>query len=441
MTGVDALSLIGGTRAEEIGASVEAAIRKGGLRPGQPLPPVRRLAEQLAVSPSTVAAAYRELRGRGLIVSAGRNGTRIGPRPPLAAPFAEPVPPGVRDLASGNPDPDLLPTLMTPEPVEARLYGESTNFEPLLEVARSSFEADGIATDHLAVVGGALDGIERVLGAHLRAGDRVGVEDPCYAATRHLLLALGLEPVPIAIDDAGMLPEALAGALRGRLDALVVVPRAQNPTGAALDADRAEALAAQLRSRPELLVIEDDHAGPIAGAPLLSLSQRAGTDRWAHVRSVSKWLGPDLRVAILAGDAITVSRVDGRQRLGTGWVSHLLQRAVAGLWRDREVWRRVEHAAAVYRQRRDTLTAALAARGIPAHGRSGLNVWIEVDDEPTALARLLAAGFAGAPGERFRLASPPGIRICSAALHDGEEELIATALSEESAVADRARSG
>ncbi|HEX4215386.1 MAG TPA: aminotransferase class I/II-fold pyridoxal phosphate-dependent enzyme [Candidatus Dormibacteraeota bacterium] len=438
---MDALALIGGTRAEEIGASVEAAIRGGRLRPGQPLPPVRRLAEHLAISPSTVAAAYRELRARGLVTAAGRNGTRVGPRPPLAAPFADALPQGVRDLASGNPDPALLPALVTQVSSERRLYGDAANFEPLLELARSSFNADGIAAGQVAVVGGALDGIERVLGAHLRAGDRVAVEDPCYAATRHLLLALGLEPVPVAIDDAGMLPEALAGALRGRLEALVVVPRAQNPTGAALDSGRAEALATLLRTRPEVLVIEDDHAGPIAGVPLHSLTQRAGTDRWAYVRSVSKWLGPDLRVAVLAGDAVTVSRVDGRQRLGTGWVSHLLQRMVVELWSDPEVLRLVKHAAEVYRRRREGLIATLAAHGIRARGRSGLNVWIEVDDEQAALARLLEAGFAAAPGERFRLHAPPGIRIGSAVLREGEAELIAAALTEERVVTDRARSG
>ncbi|WP_158677334.1 GntR family transcriptional regulator, partial [Streptomyces sp. Mg1] len=49
-----------GTSAREIAASVERAVTEGGLGPGAALPPVRRLAEDLGVSPGTVATAYKE---------------------------------------------------------------------------------------------------------------------------------------------------------------------------------------------------------------------------------------------------------------------------------------------------------------------------------------------------------------------------------------------
>jgi hypothetical protein len=54
---------------------------------------------------------------------------------------------------------------------------------------------------------------------------------------------------------------------------------------------------------------------------------------------------------------------------------------------------------------------ALARRGVPATGRSGLGVWVGVPDEPAVITALLQRGWAVAPGERFRIASPPGIRI------------------------------
>ncbi|NES38930.1 GntR family transcriptional regulator, partial [Micromonospora sp. PPF5-17] len=75
---------IAGSSSAAISASVESGIRAGALAPGDPLPAVRALAAELAVSPATVAKAYQELRQRGLVVTAGRHGTRVRPRPPVA---------------------------------------------------------------------------------------------------------------------------------------------------------------------------------------------------------------------------------------------------------------------------------------------------------------------------------------------------------------------
>src|SRR5262249_57972947 len=125
------------------------------------------------------------------------------------------------------------------------------------------------------------------------------------------------------------------------------------------------------------LVIEDDHADKVAGVPAFTLSPR-GRERWAVVRSVSKSLGPDLRLAILTGDPGTVARVEGRQALGSGWVSHLLQETVAGLWNDRAVERRLDKAAATYTRRRGALVAALARRGVGAEGRARRNGGVPV---------------------------------------------------------------
>ncbi|MEX0835064.1 MAG: GntR family transcriptional regulator, partial [Nitriliruptor sp.] len=79
----------------------------GALQPGEPVPSVRALARTLEVSPTTVAAAYRDLRQRGVLVSHDRSRTVVGHRPPLSVRLAPPIPPGSIDLASGNPDPAL----------------------------------------------------------------------------------------------------------------------------------------------------------------------------------------------------------------------------------------------------------------------------------------------------------------------------------------------
>jgi DNA-binding transcriptional MocR family regulator len=133
---------------------------------------------------------------------------------------------------------------------------------------------------------------------------------------------------------------------------------------------------------------------------------------------VSKSLGPDLRVAVLASDAATHARVEGRQTLGIRWVSHVLQRLVVTLWSDPATTKVLARAAKTYSQRRQALMAALAKRGIEAHGASGFNVWIPVAEESAVVQTLLSRGWAVKAGERYRIASPPAIRVTTAALED-----------------------
>ncbi len=404
---------ISGTTTVNIAGSVEQAVSSGKMAAGTQLPPVRTLATQLRVSPATVAAAYRLLQDRGVVVADGRRGTRVRPASPIAMPAEARVPAGVRDLAGGNPDPRLLPDLaaaMKRMTLEQRVYGEDLNDPALLELARESFAADSVPAAHLSIVSGALDGIERVLREHLRAGDRVIVEDPCFTGVLDLLNALALVAVPVPVDDDGLEPAELRRAMRS-CSAMIITPRAQNPTGAAHSARRARELHAILATRPDLLLIEDDHAGPVAGADYRTLVDES-RERWAVVRSVSKSLGPDLRLAMLASDARTHARVEGRQTLGIRWVSHILQRLVVALWRDRAPAR----ANRAYTERRDALLRELRQRGIDAHGTSGLNVWIPIAEESATVQALLQRGWAVNAGERYRVKSGPAIRVTVAEL-------------------------
>lgn len=428
-------SYLNGSTSVNIAASVEGAVTSGKLSAGALLPPVRNAAAQLGVSPATVAAAYRLLQDRGVVAADGRRGTRVRPAPPIAVPREVPLPSGVRDLSDGNPDPALLPdadAALRRLGSVARLYGEELNDSRLLELAREQFRADGVPADHVSVVSGALDGIERVLREHLRPGDRVAVEDPSFTGVLDLLNALSLTPIAVAVDDQGLLPAELKKAIRS-CEALIVTPRAQNPTGAALTPRRARELRAVLATRPEVVLIEDDHAGAVAGADYLTLVDRTRTT-WAVVRSVSKSLGPDLRVAVVASDPRSHARVEGRQTLGIRWVSHILQRLVATLWRDRTPAR----AGRVYTDRRTALLRALAAHGIPAHGASGLNVWIPVSEESATVQALLHAGWAVKAGERYRLASPPAIRVTIATLEPKDAVRFAEDLARVIAPARRA---
>src|ERR1019366_6293689 len=284
-----------GRTAKEISASVEAGVRSGQLTPGDQLPPVRGLAGHPGPSPTTGAAAYGDLRRRGITTGTGRAGTRIRPAPPVSSRVYLSAPAGTRDLITGGPDLELLPLLPArPARPSSRMYAEAPVSTQLRRLAAGQLAADGIDAASLTVTGGALDAIERVLATWLTPSDRVIVEDPGHAVTFDLVAAMGYAVVPVPVDDWGIRPAELDHALTRGADALIITPRAQAATGAAWDAGRVGG-------------IEEDHAGPVAGVPALSVS--AARDCWSVIRSVSKSLGPDLRLAVLAGDEATITPV------------------------------------------------------------------------------------------------------------------------------------
>jgi DNA-binding transcriptional MocR family regulator len=140
---------------------------------------------------------------------------------------------------------------------------------------------------------------------------------------------------------------------------------------------------------------------------------------------------------VLTGDPVTIARVEGRQRLGPRWVSHVLQEALAVMWSDAKITAMVRHASETYSARRRALIQELAKLGIAAQGRSGLNLWIPVQEEAAMAQALLAAGWAVRAGERFRMKSAPGIRVTVATLEVAD----APRLARDIAAAIRPRGG
>ncbi|MCG8407393.1 MAG: aminotransferase class I/II-fold pyridoxal phosphate-dependent enzyme [Phycisphaerales bacterium] len=428
---VNAQKHIRGKTAATIADSIEQAIRENKLNPGQKLPPVRALAQTLGISPATVAASYQSLHSRGVLVAKGRRGTMVSHRPLHGARRPMAIPPGVRDLYDGNPDPALLPPLsqvLGKIDTSFHLYGQSQEYDKLVRLAVRDFAADGVAPGRICVMNGALDGIERILTEHLRPGDRVAVEDPGFGSIFDLVMSLGHSLVPVSVDEEGIVPSDLERACREGAKALITSPRSQNPTGSALTETRARELRRVLRKAPDLISIEDDHANLITDAPLHCIHD-SKRPRWVYIRSLSKAINPDLRLALMTGDETTISRVQDRLIVGGRWVSHVLQRIAYVMLSSSSIRKHLRTVAKTYTQRRQALIDALANVGITAMGRTGFNVWLPVTEETTTVQALLEAGWAVSAGERFRLNSPPAIRITTATLSPSEALRFASDLS------------
>jgi len=415
--------------ARGLARAVSRAVRDGALETGAKLPPIRAVASQLGLSPTTVSAGWALLARSGAIHTDGRRGTTV-------AGLQDPAPGRYRralerqldfalDLSTGTPDPALLPNLgpALSELTTAGIPGTYLD-DPVLPALRDVLNAQWpYPAEELMIVDGAMDGLDLVSRSLLRFGDRVVVEHPGFPPLLDLLEHIGVEVVGVPVDDSGLCPRPLAEALCSPVAAVFLQPRAQNPTGVSMTAQRAGDLA-PLLARAGMPVVEDDSAGAVAASEPVSLGSWI-PDQVIHIRSFSKSHGPDLRLAAVGGPGELLREVSHRRQLGQGWTSRLLQRVLLTLLTDPAAIAQVDHARHEYTRRRSALVAALGSRDITVSGGDGLNLWVPVNDESAAIVRLASQGVGVTPGTPFDVL-PHGaghVRVTVGLVAGGYEEL------------------
>lgn len=435
--------------ARGLAASVGAVIGAGHLNPGDRLPPIRVVAKQLGLSPTTVSAAWAMLQRATILTTDGRSGTRVTPRQSGPSRYraaltreAESIDDGrphyALDLSTGTPDPALLPSLTTvlrhvQPPVEASSYLDEPVLPDLADLLRADWP---YPAERITVVDGAMDALELVIATHLRFGDKVAVEDPCFPPLLDLLEAVGARPVPVALDEKGARPDDVRAAVDAGVRAVFLQPRGQNPTGITMTAERGAELAGIL-GPAGIVVIEDDSLGSIATSPDISLGGLL-PETTLHVRSYSKSHGPDLRLAALGGPQALVQPIVDRRFLGQGWTSRLLQQVLVHLLTDSASMDTVADARRQYALRRDAVISRLANRQIAVGGTDGVNIWVPVEDETAALLLLASRGIGASSGGPFmvRGGRQPHIRITTGLVRD-DFDLVADAIAHAAGARDR----
>jgi DNA-binding transcriptional MocR family regulator len=422
-----------------IAGALSRAIRSGDIAPGDRLPTVRDVAAELGVSPATVSAAWQALRRTGLVVARGRAGTFVRDAPgswlsPRQRELVGGVPGGLAlDLSRGTPDPALLPDLGPAlHRVSQRAGTLAYQEEPVLPTLHDVLAASWpYAAEAITVVDGAMDGIMRTLELVVSYGDRVVLESPGFPPFFDLVESLGAEVVPVALDSAGMTTDSLRQALDAAPVAVVLQPRAHNPTGVAMTRDRAQQLVRLMKRHPSDVpwLLEDDHSSGISGSPDVSL----GTwlpDRVVHLRSYSKSHGPDLRIAALGAPSALVDRIVARRMLGPAWTSRMLQTILFDLLTSSQSLDEVSDARRQYLARQRTLVDALGAHGLSLAVPDGINLWLPVRDERSALLALSASGIRVAGGTPFVAAGEAGfVRVTSGLVPPADAAQVAAALA------------
>lgn len=430
---IDIVEAIDDRSARGIAAAIGRMVTAGTLPTDARLPTVRALSKALGVSPTTVSEAWQTLAAVGAIEARGRLGTFVRqPIGPGGAHRYRRVTEGpghfALDLSSGTPDPALLPDLARVVALVSRQSLTSSYIDrPVLpeldEMLRDQWP---FTPEELTVVDGAMDALDRIAQVVVRLGDRVVVEHPTFPPLLDLLEQLGAEVIGVDLDPEGMSVEGLRSAMVAQPSAVFIQPRAHNPTGISMTARRCKALAGVLAGS-DTIIVEDDHSSGIASAPMVSLGS-IHPSRTVHIRSFSKSHGPDLRLAAIGGAGDVVNAVANRRLLGPGWSSRILQAVLVGLLADTATATVLDHARGEYARRRHLITGVLAEHRVPFTGGDGINLWIQVEDERSALITLAAQGIGAAPGEPFMVRTDdPSLRITVGLLNGSDSEINATA--------------
>jgi len=406
----------------QLASAIADDIRRGRLKPGEPLPGSREMAELLGVNRNTIVAGYGELAAEGLVNTrigggtfvSGRDAIRFSRIPPaansiddvptyaLAAPLPLPVPrtaykPGMLILSRSVPDARLFPAQAMTRAFRRAIgsRGRTLTYtnpagHPRLrsELAAMLSRTRGLLAtpDNLIITRSIEQGIDLVARALLAPGDAVVVERFSYAPARSVMKLAGARLIPVAVDGQGLDVDALEDVLaREAIRAVFLTPHHQFPTTVVMAAERRARLAA-LALKHRFAIIEDDydHELHYEGKPILPIA--AGCDRAnvVYIGSLANFLTPGFGTAFVVAPPAVIERLISLRAASDAQGDAAVECAIAELFEDGELLRHVRRMRGVYRARRDAFAAALkhhlgnALEFCLPEG--GMALWARVDD-------------------------------------------------------------
>ena len=418
--------------------TVRDRIAARSLPPGARVPSIRRLAEALGVSKSTVVEAYDRLAAEGVIAARAGSGFYVtrSPQPfALAEPDRRPdrvidplwimrqaLEANSADAGAGKPGCGWLPPDWMPEPAIRRAlrglaradaidlvdYDVPLGFAPLRRHLAGRLQERGVAAEPGQIIltdsgTQAIDLIGRFL---LQPGDAVLVDDPCYFNFLAGLRAHRARIVGVPRTPAGPDLDAFARAAAEHRPRLYITNAAlHNPTGASLSPSVAHRLLTLVEAH-DLIVVEDDIFADFELEPSPRLAALDGLQRVVHVGSFSKTLSAAMRCGLIAARPDWVEGITDL-KLATGFSSGALAaRLVHRLLTDGSYRRHIEGL-----HRRLARAMGETARRLRALGlepwvepRGGMFLWVELPDglsSADVARRALARGVLLAPGDVF----------------------------------------
>jgi DNA-binding transcriptional MocR family regulator len=413
----------------QISDAIESDIANGRLRRGQQLPTHRALAGALGIDLTTVTRAYNDARHRGLLEARVGQGTFVSES---TARIAADIPDHVSiDLSMNVP----------PQPVEAALdtrieqglaaihkrsgLSSFLNYqEP--EVVRSWLQPrlSGVTRDRIVIYPGSQAAIFNILLSSLKAGDAVLTETLTFPGMKVAAAKLGIGLIGVAMDGQGVLPEALAKAIKlHKPKAVYLTPTMHNPTTATMGKTRRKEVADVLRGSSAFL-IEDDAYGALD--PSQQLLADLIPEKTFLTISLSKCIAPALRVSLLLTPD-RQSALDLRSSLhATCQMAPPLMVALVMEWlRSGEAARIISAIREEATGRQQLAARALSGYPFAAHAK-GHHLWLPLPDRwnrSAFVAELFRQGLAVVGSEAFAVGEPlpHAVRLCLGAARNRAE--------------------
>ncbi len=292
---------------EQIGCEISAGI----LPPGFKMPTVRALARSLTITPTTVSRAYKLAEQQGLLIGRVGKGTFVTGAENLSAV----IQPGQTqcNLSIIQPNVELAQTelnraitAMAKHQLNAQLlsYPDENSLEPYKHTALLWLQQQGIEANTPAKLNfahGAQHVLKVLISILSSALEKIAVEQLTYPGIPAICRMLDRKMVSIAMDEFGVIPQALEQACNQdpSIKVLVLVASYQNPTAAIMPFNRRQELI-QVARKHRLWIIDDDIYGFLNKNQVPSLSSIA-PDICFYISSLSKCLFPGLRVGYIYG--------------------------------------------------------------------------------------------------------------------------------------------
>jgi len=291
---------------------------------------------------STVTRAYREAGRRGIASGTTGSGTYINGAGPEASSMASPEPfaRGVTEMGIVSPLPHLDPDLKDALRALSRRgnlasylnYSAPEGYAPHREAGRIWMQRYGaeFSADEITVCGGSQHALACAVLSHFREGQRIACDAYTYPGFKTLAAMCRIKIVPVPMDAHGMIPSELdAVCRREEIAGLYVMPAMQNPTASSMDERRRDAIA-DIASRNDLTVIEDDafiHSAESPGTPFAARIP----ERVIYIAGVSKALGAGLRVSFVGARGASREKI-ARAVMNTSWMTPPLNAEIISGW-------------------------------------------------------------------------------------------------------------